>query len=91
MAPLVGPCLFGRSWLRFLFGCFNFCVSLWRSPTRPDGADLERLLVVALRTPDDRQSCVFGHVVPCKGIDTNKFAVDSLVSDILWTDYTHFT
>ena len=47
-----------------------------------------RVLVVGLRTPDDRQSCAFGHVVPCKGVDTDQYAVDCLVSDILWAGYT---
>ena len=56
-----------------------------------DDESVARVLVVALRTPDDRQSCVFGHVVPCKGIDENKFAVDCLVADILWTGYTRVT
>ena len=30
---------------------------------------------------------MFGHVVPHKGIDEEKFAVDRLVGDILWTGY----
>ncbi len=34
------------------------------------------------------QSCVFGHVVPRKGIDLDRFAVDCLVEDILWCGYT---
>ena len=62
------------------------------SPDELKGIDDEsvvaRILVVALRTPDDRQSCVFGHVVPCKGVDRDKFSVDCLVSDIVWTGYT---
>ena len=49
---------------------------------------MTRVLVVGLRTPDDRQSCAFGHVVPCKGVDTDQYAVDCLVSDILWAGYT---
>jgi len=53
-----------------------------------DDESVARILVVALRTPDDRQSCVFGHVVPCKGVDRDKFSVDCLVSDIVWTGYT---
>ena len=53
-----------------------------------DEESVARILVVALRTPDDRQSCVFGHVVPCKGVDRDKFAVDCLVSDIVWRGYT---
>ena len=48
-------------------------------------------MVVALRTPDDRQSCVFGHSVPCKGVDLDKFAVGCLVSDILWKGYIRVT
>ena len=47
-----------------------------------------RILVVAVRTPDDRQSCVFGHVVPCKGVDRERFTVECLVSDIVWTGYS---
>ena len=47
-----------------------------------------RVLVVAVRTQDDRQSCVFGHIVPCKGVDRDRFSVDCLVSDIVWTGYT---
>ena len=42
-----------------------------------------RILVAAIRTPDDMQSCIFGHVVPQKGIDLNQYAVDCLVDDIL--------
>ena len=53
-----------------------------------DDESIARVLVVALRTPDDRQSCVFGHTVPCKGVDRDKFSVDCLVSDIVWTGYT---
>ena len=52
-----------------------------------DEESVARILVVALRTPDDRQSCVFGHVVPCKGVDRDKFAVDCLVSDTVWSGY----
>ena len=47
-----------------------------------------RVLVVSIRTQDDMQSCVFGHVVPSKGVDVDQFAVDCLVGDILWTGYT---
>ena len=54
----------------------------------PEDASTARVLVVAMRTADDKQWCVFGHIVPHKGIDTDKFAVDCLVSDILWTGYT---
>ena len=53
-----------------------------------DDESVARVLVVALRTPDDRQSCVMGHIVPCKGVDRDKFSVDCLVSDIVWTGYT---
>ena len=31
-----------------------------------------RVLVVALRTSDDAQNCIFGHVVPRKGIDLDR-------------------
>ena len=48
-----------------------------------DDESVARMLVVALRTHDDRQSCVFGHVVSCKGVDREKFTVDCLVSDIV--------
>ena len=47
-----------------------------------------RILVVAIRTPDDVQSRVFGHVVHRTGIDLDRFAVDCLVEDILWCGYT---
>ena len=59
------------------------------------GSDVEveddtrvRLLIVAMRTPDDLQTCVFGHVIPAKGVDIDKFSVDCLVEDILWSEYT---
>ena len=31
---------------------------------------------------------MFGHVVPQKGIDSKKFAVDAIVNDILWLGHT---
>ena len=45
------------------------------------------MLVVSIRCGDNRQSCVFGHIVPHKGVDEEKFAVDCLVGDILWTGF----
>ena len=33
------------------------------------------------------QSCVFGHVVPSKGVDRDRYSVDCLVQDVLWTGY----
>ena len=54
----------------------------------PSDETATKVLVVALRTADDRQACVFGHVVPQKGVDEAKFAVDCLVGDILWSGYT---
>ena len=52
------------------------------------GEGAARVLVASIRTPDDMQSCVFGHVVPCKGVDVGQFTVDCVVGDILWTGYT---
>ena len=54
----------------------------------PSDESATRVLIVCIRAADDKQSCVFGHVVPHKGVDVEKFAVDCLVGDILWTGYT---
>ena len=54
----------------------------------PEDESATRVLVVSIRTADDLSVCVFGHVVPCKGVDEARFAVDCLVGDILWTGYT---
>ena len=54
----------------------------------PEDESATKVLVVSVRVRDDKQSCVFGHVVPQKGVDEEKFAVDCLVGDILWTGYT---
>ena len=54
----------------------------------PEDESTTCVLVVAIRTSDDRQSCVFGHLVPAKGVDIDKFSVDFIVGDILWTGYT---
>ena len=43
-----------------------------------------RVLVVR----DRRGKCVHGHLVPQKGVDIDRFAVDCLVQDILWAGYT---
>ena len=37
---------------------------------------------------DSETKAVFGHVVPRKGIDDKRFAVDALVSDIVWLGHT---
>ena len=51
----------------------------------PEDESATKVLVVSVRCADDKQSFVFGHVVPHKGVDEEKFAVDCLVGDILWT------
>ena len=48
-----------------------------------------KVLVVAIRTMDDMQTAVFGHVVPQKGVGEDQFAVDCLVGDIVWTGYSN--
>ena len=62
---------------------------LFGSEFDADDEGKARILVVAIRTPDDLQTCVFGHTVPSKGVDTDRFAFDCLVEDILWTGYTN--
>ena len=54
----------------------------------PEDASATKVLVVSVRCADDKQSCVFGHIVPQKGVDEERFAVECLVGDILWTGYT---
>ena len=54
----------------------------------PEDESTTCVLVVAIRTNDDRQTCVFGYLVPAKGVDMDKFSVDCIVGDILWTGYT---
>ena len=51
------------------------------------GEGAAKLLIVR----DSRSKAVFAHVVPAKGIDERGFAVDALVSDILWTGYARVT
>ena len=49
-------------------------------------ADEGSVTILAVR--DSATKAVFGHVVPRKGIDEKKFAVDALVSDIVWLGHT---
>ena len=49
-----------------------------------DDDSATRVLVVR----DRKGKCVHGHVVPQKGVDADRFAVDCLVQDILWAGYT---
>ncbi len=37
---------------------------------------------------DHHTKCVFAHVVPQKGVDEDKFAVDLAVKDVLWLGHT---
>ena len=37
---------------------------------------------------DSRTKAVFVHVVPCKGIDDKRFAVDAIVQSVKWLGYT---
>ena len=44
-------------------------------------ADESSITILAVRDSDTK--AVFGHVVPQKGIDSKKIAVDAIVSDIV--------
>ena len=51
-------------------------------------AELEEGSVTILVVRDSATKAVFGHVVPQKGVDAKKFAIDALVSDIVWLGHT---
>ena len=57
-------------------------------PFDPSDESVMRVFVVGLRTSDDKRVAIFAHVVPSKGVVEEKFAVDCLVSDIVWSGYT---
>ena len=43
-----------------------------------------RILVIK----DDRSQYGFAHLVPCKGVDKDRFTVECIVNDIIWMGYT---
>ena len=49
-------------------------------------SDESSITILAVR--DSETKSVFGHVVPQKGIDSKRFAVDAIVNDILWLGHT---
>ena len=72
--------------------CFDYAWFLDKSDgvrfeVELDDESAARVLVVAFRTADDMCSCVFGHVVLCKGVDDHRFAVDCLAEDALLSGY----
>ncbi len=44
------------------------------------------MMCVVIRCYETR--CVFGHVVPCKGSDEDKYVVDLICSDLAWLGHT---
>ena len=47
-------------------------------------AETDESSIIALAVRDSETKSVCGHVVPQKGIDSKKFAVDAIVNNILW-------
>ncbi len=44
------------------------------------------MMCVVIRCHETK--CVFGHVVPCKGSDEDKYVVDLICSDLAWLGHT---
>ena len=44
--------------------------------------------IKVLVVKESRKKCMFSHVVPRKGIDEKRYAVDVLVDDVKWLGYT---
>ena len=44
--------------------------------------------VKVLVVKDCKSKCTFAHVVPSKGIDEKRYAVDIIVEDVTWLGYT---
>ena len=50
----------------------------------PGDESATRILVIK----DDKSQYCFAHVVPCKGVDKDRFTVECIVNDIIWMGYT---
>ena len=64
------------------------CADQRHGDPRDAGEENDESSVTILPVGDSETKSVFGHVVPQKGIDSKRFAVDAIVNDILWLEHT---
>lgn len=71
---------------------FDYCfVGDKGDVTNQEEFDADGGAIKVLVVKDSRSSAIFGHVVPGKGIDDKRFAVDAIVANVKWLGYARVT